>query len=109
MNEKFENPEQIAFETKWLNKIVKLRETSDYELPRTPYTVTSALYKWDDNGSSIFAILSDEYERPDKPWWYTMRFDDISLIDDHFEVVGEHHNADVLKATFAKVLVSEDK
>lgn len=84
---------QKAFETKWLNKTVRLRNTSDYQLPKTTYQVTGALFDYYDekDKQTVFAIMSSEYSLPDKPWWYTMYFgngDDVDPhLDKHFEIV----------------------
>lgn len=77
------------FAGKWLNKFVKYKGTY-YNIPiDVTYKVTAALLNYEDNGNTIFAIMSEKWNPPSNVDWFTIKMTDEELKDlDNFEVIG---------------------
>lgn len=62
-----------------------------YNIPNKEYTVTAALFEYEENGESIFAIMSEDYKPGDNPEWFTFREspERLHLIEEEFEIIGE--------------------
>lgn len=78
------------FAKKYLNRLV--RYTGEhYKIPKdVTYWVTAALYKHDDDGNTVFAIMSEKWNPPKNIDWFTFHMGDEELkyLDD-FEIVGD--------------------
>lgn len=79
---------EIVFSEKWLNKLVKYTG-SNWKIPDVTYKVTAALYKYEDNGKTVFAIMSEHWNPPINIDWFTFKLtdDELEKLND-FEVLN---------------------
>ena len=80
--------DKVEFENKWLNRIVRY-QGNHYQIPKdVKYLVTAALYEWEDDEITIFAVMSEKWNPPANIDWITIRLApaEICHLDD-FEVV----------------------
>lgn len=80
----------IEFETKYLNRLVRYRG-EHYQIPTdVTYWVTAALFEHDENGITIFAIMSEKWNPPNNVDWFTFKLAPEELAElGKFEIVGE--------------------
>lgn len=75
------------FEEKWLNKKVKPRGLH-YQIPIKEYIVTAALFEFESNGQSIWAIKALDYSLENKHWFtFKLAPSDIEWINKDFEII----------------------
>jgi hypothetical protein len=76
----------VKFEKKWRGKIVRPKGNF-YKIPIKNYTVTAALYKFDDD-ITIFAIMAEDYNINTNKHWFTLylRPEDLKHLED-FEIL----------------------
>ena len=60
------------FEQQWKNKIVRLKLQHYSGIPDTTYVVTAALFEWETDDVTVFAIQSERYTLENKEW-YTIK------------------------------------
>lgn len=76
------------FEQQWKGRIVRPKLQHYAGIPDTTYLVTAALFDGEDDGETIFAIMSERYTFDNKEW-YTIRIggDEFEKCMADFEVV----------------------
>ena len=78
------------FEIKWYHKIVRPRVTH-YKIPIKNYTVTAALYEFETNKDTIFAVIAEDYDAKTNKHWFTFKISSENLekhLDD-FEIIED--------------------
>lgn len=76
------------FAEKWLNKLVRYKG-SVWKIPDVTYKVTAALYKYEDDGTTVFAIMSEHWKPPVNIDWFTFKLTDGELDElNSFEVLN---------------------
>ena len=78
------------FAGKYLNKVV-LYKGSYYKIPTdVKYWITAALFEYEDDGCSIFGIMSERWNPPTNIDWFTIKVSKEELVKlEEFEIVGE--------------------
>lgn len=76
------------FEEQWHGKRVRPK-LAYYEIPDTTYVVTAALYQYESDNETIFAIRSERYTLENKEW-YTIRMgkDEFEARIADFEIIS---------------------
>ncbi len=76
------------FEAQWMHKRVRPK-LKYYQIPDTTYVVTAALYQYESNDETIFAIQSERYTLENKEW-YTIRMgkDEFEARMTDFEIIS---------------------
>jgi len=71
---------QEEFEAKWLHKKVRIKQWTTFakSFPDKLYSVTAALYHFDKEDESIFAIIAEDYNAENKHW-FTIYLKDENL------------------------------
>jgi len=66
--------EATAFEEKWLHKVVRPKGLY-YQIPIKKYQVTAALYKYEDDDITIFAVMAEDWSPGPKgnAHWFTIK------------------------------------
>lgn len=76
------------FSEKWLNKLVRYKG-SHWKIPDVTYKVTAALYEYDVDEKTIFAIMSEHWNPPTNIDWFTFKLTDGELDElNNFEVLN---------------------
>lgn len=79
---------ETEFADKWLHKRLRYKGTY-YQIPLdVTYTVTAALLHYEDDGLTIFAIISEKWNPPVNTDWFTIKMTNKELTElDNFEIV----------------------
>ncbi len=81
------NKEQQEFEKEWMGKTVRPKGTH-FKIPIKNYFVTAALYKYENDNITIFAIMAEDYNIKTNKHWFTIKFkpEELKHLDD-FEII----------------------
>jgi hypothetical protein len=83
------NETSTSFEMKYLNKMVRPTSSCKYDIKKVNYHVTAALYKYEENDISIFAIMDEHYSMANNNWiTFKLNEEEVKDLDNQFEIIS---------------------